>query len=81
MKSRFSCWLTSSCASFAPFVRHKLRVLGEMIALQLERSYPGEAYASSAETKRLKISAGFLSPAKWYGRRNKLRSNPLPPMQ
>jgi hypothetical protein len=77
MKFRFSCWLTA----FAPFVRQKLRVLGEIIALQLERSYPGEGYASSAETKRLKFPAGFLSPANWNSRRNKLRSNPLPPVQ
>jgi hypothetical protein len=80
MKSRCSFWFTSLSASLALFVGQRLNAVGEIIALQLERSYPGAAgHITSSEKKRWKSPLAILRPANWPGRRSKLSSDPLPP--
>jgi hypothetical protein len=82
MKSRCSFWLMSLSASFALFVRQRLNAVGEIIALQLERSYPGAAgHITSSEKRRWKSPVAFLRPANWPGRRSKLSGDPVPPAQ
>jgi hypothetical protein len=82
MKSRCSFWFMSLSASLALFVGQRLNAVGEIIALQLERSYPGAAgHITSSEKKRWKSPLAFFKPANWPGRRNRLGSDHLPPSQ
>ena len=77
MKSRCSFWLMSLFASLILFVRQRLNAVGEIIALQLERSYPGTSgHVASSGRRRWKSPVAFLRP----GRRNKLSSDSLPPV-
>ncbi|MGB7602402.1 MAG: hypothetical protein WBM24_19005 [Candidatus Sulfotelmatobacter sp.] len=80
MKSRCSLWLMSLPASVALFVGQRLNAVGEMIALQLERSYPGAAgHIATTGRSRWRSPVAFLRPANWPGRRNKLGSDTVPP--
>ena len=80
MKSRCSFWLMSLSASLALFVGQRLNAVGEIIALQLERSYPGAAeHITSSEGRHWKSPMAFLRPANWPGRRSKLSSDSIPP--
>lgn len=82
MKSRCSFWLMSLSASLALFVGQRLNAVGEIIALQLERSYPGAAsHIASPERARWKSLVALLRLANWPRRRSKLSSHPLPPAQ
>lgn len=80
MKSRYSLWLMSWSASLALFVAQRLNAVGEIIALQLERSFPGEVgHLASTGRTRWKSPVAFLRPANWPRRRSKVSSDPLPP--
>lgn len=82
MKSRCSFWLMSLSASLALFVGQRLNAVGEIIALQLERSYPGEAsQVAPSERTRRKSPVAFLRSANWPRRRSKLSGDPLHPAQ
>jgi hypothetical protein len=82
MRSRSSSWLTSLCASFVRFVGQKLNAVGEIIALQLERSYPDAAgQITSPEKRPWRSPMALLRLASWPGKRTKLSSDSLPPVQ
>lgn len=82
MKSRCSFWFMSLSASLALFVGQRLNAVGESIAQQLERSYPGTAgHITSSEKRHWKSPVAFLKPANWLGRRSKLSDDRLPPSQ
>jgi hypothetical protein len=82
MRSRCTFWLMSLSASFALFVGQRLNTVGQIIALQLERSYPGAAgHITSPGTRRWKSPVALLRLASWPGRRTKLSSDSLPPVK
>ena len=77
MKSRCSFWLMSLSASLALFVGQRLNAVGEIIALLLERSYPGEAsQAAPSKRTRWKSPVALLRLATWPRRRGKLSGDP-----
>lgn len=82
MKSRWSFWLMSLSASFALFVRQRLNAVGQIIALQMERSYPGGAGQVAAPGKKpWKSPLALLAHASSSCRRAKLSHDSLPPVQ
>jgi hypothetical protein len=63
MKFRHTVWLTSLSAAVALFFGRRLKALGEVIAAELERSYPGLPDDFSSRGKQgPKLPAGIESP-------------------
>jgi hypothetical protein len=72
-------WLMSWSASLALFVGQKLNAVGELIASELERSYPGPTgYVAIPGRKRSKSPLELLRLAKWQPKRDKLDSESVP---
>jgi hypothetical protein len=72
-------WLMSGCAWLVLFIGQKLNAVGEMIASELERSYPGPTgYVAIPGRKRQKSPVELLRQAKWQAKRNKLSGDSVP---
>lgn len=80
MKSRRPFyWLMSWSAWLALFIGQKLNVVGQLIASELERSYPGPTgYVEIPGRKRSKSPVELLRQAKWQAKRNKLDTDSVP---